>query len=191
MSRIDNQSAVTRRVLLGGLTAISAMAAMPAFASAPALSKGGGNFRNLSVVNERTGEWLNTVYWVEGEYIPDALEAINYLMRDWREDLVHRIDHRTVDILSATQNLLECSEPFKVVSGYRSAKTNALLRRRSKGVASNSYHIKGMAVDIAMDTRSVHQISRAGLSLGAGGVGKYSRSQFVHLDSGPVRDWGR
>ena len=83
------------------------MAAMPAFASAPAPLKGRGNFRNLSLVNERTGEWLNTVYWVEGEYICDALDAVNYLMRDWREDLVHRIDPRTVDILSATHNLLD------------------------------------------------------------------------------------
>lgn len=163
---------------------------MPAFASTPALLKGAGNFRSLSLVNERTGEWLNTVYWVEGEYIPEALQAINHIMRDWREDQVHRIDPRTIDILSATGRLLESTEPFTVVSGYRSAKTNAMLRRRSKGVASNSYHIKGMAVDIAMKSRSVRQISRAGLSLGAGGVGKYSRSQFVHLDSGPVRDWG-
>jgi uncharacterized protein YcbK (DUF882 family) len=190
VSRINLQNAVTRRALLGGLTAISAMTAMPAFASTPALLKGAGNFRSLSLVNERTGEWLNTVYWVEGEYIPEALQAINHIMRDWREDQVHRIDPRTIDILSATGRLLESTEPFTVVSGYRSAKTNAMLRRRSKGVASNSYHIKGMAVDIAMKSRSVRQISRAGLSLGAGGVGKYSRSQFVHLDSGPVRDWG-
>ena len=66
-----------------------------------------------------------------------------------------------------------------------------MLRRRSRAVAKNSYHIKGMAVDIAMRTRSVRQISRAGLSLGAGGVGRYTRRQFVHLDSGPVRKWGR
>ncbi|HUS54346.1 MAG TPA: DUF882 domain-containing protein [Thermohalobaculum sp.] len=170
---------------------MTAMVAMPAVASAPALLKGAGNFRSLSLVNERTGEWLNTVYWVEGEYIPDALVAVNYIMRDWREDQVHRIDPRTLDIMSATQKLLDCSEPFQVVSGYRTAKTNALLRRRSKAVAAKSYHIKGMAADIAMKTRSVRQISLAGLSLDAGGVGKYSRSQFVHLDSGPVRDWGR
>jgi uncharacterized protein YcbK (DUF882 family) len=188
---IKLENAVTRRALLGGLTAVSALAAMPAFASAPALLKDRGNFRSLALVNERTGEWLNTVYWVEGEYIPDALDAVNFIMRDWRQDLVHRIDPRTVDIMAATHKLLDCSEPFQVVSGYRSAKTNALLRRRSKAVASNSYHIKGMAVDIAMKTRSVRQISNAGVSLGAGGVGKYSRSQFVHLDSGPVRDWGR
>lgn len=167
------------------------MAAIPAFASAPALLKGAGDLRHLSLVNDKTGEWLNTVYWIEGEYIPEALEAIDHIMRDWREDRVHRIDPRAIDILSATQRLLDCDEAFQVVSGYRTRKTNAMLRRRSRGVAKNSYHIKGMAVDIAMRTRSVRQISRAGLSLGAGGVGRYSRRQFVHLDSGPVRKWGR
>jgi len=185
------QNAVTRRALLGGLTSVTALAAVPAFASAPALLKGAGDFRSLSLVNDKTGEWLNTVYWTEGEYIPDALEAVDYIMRDWREDHVHRIDPRAIDILSATQHLLDCDESFEVVSGYRTRKTNAMLRRQSRGVAKNSYHIKGMAVDIAMKTRSVRQISRAGLSLGAGGVGRYSRSQFVHLDSGPVRKWGR
>ena len=189
-SRISH-NAMTRRALLGGLTTLTAMAAVPAFASTPALLKGAGEFRRLSLVNDKTGEWLNTVYWAEGEYIPDALEAVNRILRDWREDLVHRMDPHAIDILSATQHLLDCSEPFQVVSGYRSRKTNAMLRRRSRAVAVNSYHIKGMAVDIAMKTRSVHQISRAGLSLSAGGVGRYIRSKFVHLDSGPVRDWGR
>ncbi len=186
-----SHNAMTRRALLGGLTAVTAMAAVPAFASAPALLRGAGDFRSLSLVNDKTGEWLNTVYWAEGEYIPDALEAINHIMRDWREDLVFQMDPRAIDILSATQHLLDSGEPFQVVSGYRSRKTNAMLRRRSRAVAKNSYHIKGMAVDIAMRARSVRQISRAGLSLGAGGVGRYSRSQFVHLDSGPVRKWGR
>ncbi len=190
MSSIISQSAVTRRALLGGLTTLAAMAAVPAFASAPALLKGTGDFRSLSMVNDKTGEWLKTVYWVEGEYIPDALEAVNHILRDWREDLVYKMDPRAIDILSATQHLLDCNEPFEVVSGYRTRKTNAMLRRRSRAVAANSYHIKGMAVDISMKTRSVRQISRAGLSLGAGGVGRYSRSQFVHLDSGPVRKWG-
>jgi len=167
------------------------MAATPAFASAPALLKGAGNFRNISLVNEKTGEWLNTVYWADGEYVPDAMVAINRILRDWREELIYKMDPRTIDILSATQGLLDCSEPFHIVSGYRCPKTNAMLRRRSRGVAKNSYHMKGMAVDVAMKTRSVRQISGAGLSLGAGGVGRYSQSQFVHLDSGPVRKWGR
>jgi uncharacterized protein YcbK (DUF882 family) len=182
---------MSRRALLGGLSAVTALAATPAFASAPALLKGAGNFRNIALVNDKTGEWLRTVYWVDGEYIPDAIVAVNHIMRDWREDLIYKMDPRTIDILSATHRLLDCSEPFQLISGYRSPQTNAMLRRRSKGVASNSYHMKGMAVDVTMKTRSVRQISSAGLSLGAGGVGRYSRSQFVHLDSGPVRKWGR
>ncbi len=176
---------------MGGLTTITALAALPAFASAPALLVGAGSFRDISLVNNRTGEWLKTVYWVQGEYIPDALDAVNHIMRDWREDLVFNMDPRAIDILSATQNILDCDEPFEVISGYRTARTNAMLRRRSRAVARNSYHIQGMAVDVKMKTRSVRQISLAGHSLGAGGVGKYTRSMFVHLDSGPVRDWGR
>ncbi len=191
MNSIISHSAVTRRALLGGLTTLTAMAAVPAFASTPPLLTGAGDLRRLSLVNNTTGERLNTVYWADGEYIPDALEAFNHILRDWREDLAYQMDPRALDILSATQHLLKCDEPFQVVSGYRTPKTNAMLRRRSRAVARNSYHMRGMAVDIAMQTRSVRQIWRAGLSLGAGGVGRYSRSHFVHLDSGPVRRWGR
>ena len=190
-STVIFHSAMTRRALLGGLASMTALAAAPASASAPALLKGAGDFRNLHLVNGRTGEWLKTVYWIEGNYIPEALQAVDHIMRDWREDLVHEISPRTIDILSATHRLLDCAEPFHVLSGYRSPKTNALLRRRSRGVALNSYHLKGMAADIQLKTRSVEQISRAGLSLRAGGVGRYSRSEFVHLDSGPIRHWGR
>lgn len=182
---------MTRRVLLGGLTGMLALTAAPAFANAPALLKGAGDYRRLSLVNNKTGEWINSVYWIEGEYIPEVLEGLNYLLRDWREDKVCRMDSRTIDILAAAQHLLDSSEPFEVISGYRTKATNAMLRKRSRAVASNSYHIKGMAVDITMRTRSVNQITHAGLALGAGGVGKYSRSQFVHLDSGPQRKWGR
>jgi len=186
-----SESVITRRGLLCGLTALAGTAvAGPAFASAPALLKGAGNFRSVKLVNNRTGDWINTVYWVEGQYIPEVMDDINYLMRDWRAEKVKKIDPRTIDILSATHRLLDCREPFEVISGYRTKQTNAMLRKRSRGVASNSYHIKAMAVDISMKSRSVRQISRAGLSLGAGGVGKYSRSDFVHLDSGPVRTWG-
>ena len=185
-----SESAITRRTLLGGLAGLGVVAATPAFASAPTVLKGAGNYRKVALNSPKTGEWLNTVYWVEGEYIPEALDAISYLMRDWREDMVKPIDPRTIDIMAATHHLLECGEPFSIVSGYRTKRTNAMLRNRSRGVARNSYHIKGMAVDLNMETRSVRQISGAALTLHAGGVGKYSRSSFVHLDSGPVRDWG-
>lgn len=180
----------TRRVLLGGLASLTAMAAAPALASAPAVLRGAGQFRKLSMINDRTGEWLNTVYWADGEYIPDALEAVNHILRDWRQDEACRMDPRVLDILAATQRLLDCDDSFEIVSGYRTPATNAMLRNRSRGVAKNSYHVKGMAVDVTMKSRSVAQISRAGLELGAGGVGRYSRSDFVHLDCGPVRKWG-
>lgn len=166
------------------------MAATPSFASAPAILRGAGNHRSLALVNDRTGEWLKSVYWVDGEYIPEALTAFNHILRDWREDLAIDMDPKALDILSACHGLLGCSEPFTVVSGYRSPKTNAMLRRRSRGVARNSYHLKGMAIDIAMKTRSVGQIANAGRKLNAGGVGRYTRASFVHLDSGPVRAWG-
>ncbi|HUF86415.1 MAG TPA: DUF882 domain-containing protein [Thermohalobaculum sp.] len=190
MSRQMTGNVMTRRALLGGLASLSAVAAAPALASAPAVLRGAGQFRKLAMVNDRTGEWLDTIYWADGGYIPEALKAVNHILRDWREDRARDMDPRLIDILAATHAKLECAEPFEVVSGYRTPQTNALLRRRSKAVAKNSYHIKGMAVDISMKSRSVAQISRAGLSLGAGGVGRYSRSEFVHLDCGPVRDWG-
>ncbi|MEM7507163.1 MAG: DUF882 domain-containing protein [Pseudomonadota bacterium] len=185
---------MTRRSVLSGISAGLAAtfsAATPAFANAPAILTGAGDFRSIHIVNNRTREWLNTVYWIEGEYIPEAMSAISTLMRDWRAEEVRNIDPRTIDIISAAHSLLECNEPFEVVSGYRSPATNAQLRRRSRGVAKNSYHTRGMAADLKLKSRSVKQIAAAGMSLGAGGIGKYSRSQFVHMDSGPVRDWGR
>jgi uncharacterized protein YcbK (DUF882 family) len=182
------KNALTRRVLLGGLTAC---AALPAYAKAPAILTGAGTYRRLALTNDRTGEKIDSVYWVEGEYIPEALGAFNHILRDWRLDKVCEMDPRAIDILAGALRLLDSSEPFKIISGYRTRETNALLRRHSRNVASNSYHIKGMAVDISMANRSVSQVTRAGLSLNAGGVGKYSRSGFVHLDSGPARKWGR
>ena len=190
MSSQQQRAGVSRRGLLLGFGAAVA-AATPAFASAPALLTGAGNYRSLALVNNRTGEWLKSVYWVEGEYIPDALSAFNHILRDWREDRATEMDPNVLDILTACHRLLGSSEPYQVLSGYRTAKTNTMLRRRSRGVARNSYHTKGQAIDIRLKTRSVEQIAKAGLSLKTGGVGRYSRSSFVHLDSGPVRSWGR
>ncbi|WP_264759718.1 YcbK family protein [Thermohalobaculum sediminis] len=179
-----------RRSFLIGAAALSGLCATP-IPAAPAVLRGKGDFRSLALVNRRTGEWIKSVYWLEGEYIPEALDAMNHILRDWRQDQATPMDPTVLDILAATHGLLDTSEPFEIISGYRTPDTNQMLRNRSKGVASNSYHMKGMAVDVTLKSRSVRQISGAGQSLKAGGVGKYSRSQFVHLDSGPVRDWGR
>lgn len=150
---------------------------------------GAGDIRRLYLVNARTGDEVNTVYWVEGEYIPEAKAEIDFLLRDWRENLMIDYDYKTVDILAATYRLIDSAEPVSIVSGYRSPVTNAMLRRNNRGVAKDSYHTKGMAIDFQMKTRSPTQIRRAAKKLGAGGVGGYRT--FTHVDSGPVRSWGR
>lgn len=190
MSRTESTKPVmSRRAFIGGL-AMGMAAASPALAAAPAILKGAGDYRALNLINGHTDERLNCLYWLEGEYVPEALEAVNYIMRDWRVDAVMPIDRRTLDIMAATHGLLRTGEPLHIVSGYRSPTTNAMLRSRSRNVAQKSYHLKGMAVDLSIKNRTVWEISQAAKKLGAGGVGMYSRSNFTHLDSGPVRDWG-
>lgn len=180
---------MTRRGLLRAFAA-TAITAAPTYAKAAGFLRGAGDVRRLAMYSGRTGEMLNTIYWVEGEYITEALKEINYFMRDWREDAVRTMDTRTVDILAASHALLDVHEPYLLLSGYRTPATNALLRARSRGVAKNSLHIKGQANDVRLKSRSVNQIYRAALACNAGGVGKYSRSNFVHMDCGQVRTWG-
>ena len=138
----------------------------------------------------RTGERIDMIYWVEGDYIKDAVREVNHFMRDWRTDDVKKIDLRTIDIMAAAHNLLDINEPYMLLSGYRSPKTNAMLRSRSRGVAKNSLHMKGQAADLRLGSRSVSQMARAAAACQGGGVGKYSGSNFVHMDCGPVRSWG-
>lgn len=138
----------------------------------------------------RTGEKIDMIYWVEGDYIKDAVAEVNHFMRDWRTNQVKSIDLRTVDIMAAAHNLLDASEPYMLLSGYRSPQTNAMLRSRSRGVAKNSLHMKGQAADLRLTSRSVSQVARAAVACRGGGVGKYSRSNFVHMDCGVVRSWG-
>lgn len=138
----------------------------------------------------RTGERIDMIYWIDGEYIKDALREVGYFMRDWRTDQVKPIDARTIDIMAATHNLLDVNEPYMMLSGYRSPETNAMLRSRSRGVAKNSLHIKGQAADLRLSSRSVSQVARAASACRAGGVGRYSRSNFTHMDCGVVRSWG-
>ncbi len=139
----------------------------------------------------RTGERVDMIYWVDGDYVGDALQEINYFMRDWRQDAAISMDTRTVDIMSAAHRMMDVDEPYMLLSGYRTPQTNAMLRARSSGVARNSLHLKGQAADLRMSHRSVGQMARAAANCAAGGVGRYSGSNFVHMDCGPVRSWGR
>lgn len=181
--------AVTRRGVLGAFAA-TVVAAAPTYSNAFGLLRGAGDVRRIRMYSGRTGESLDTIYWIEGEYIPEVLKEINHFMRDWRTDDTVKMDLRTVDIMAAAHSLMDVSEPYMLLSGYRSAKTNAMLRSNSSGVARNSLHMKGQAADLRLKSRSVGQMAKAAEACASGGVGRYSRSNFVHMDCGPVRHWG-
>jgi uncharacterized protein YcbK (DUF882 family) len=186
----DNKtSGVTRRCLLGVFAATSLVAA-PTYTNAFGVLKGAGDIRRIRMYSGRTGEAIDTIYWIEGEYIPEVMKEINYFMRDWRTDDATKMDMRTIDIMAASHRLMDVSEPFMLLSGYRSPRTNAMLRSKSRGVAKNSLHMKGQAADLRLKSRSVGQMAKAAAACASGGVGKYSRSNFVHMDCGPVRSWG-
>jgi len=181
---------LSRRGILQAFAA-TAITAAPVTANAFGLLRGGGDIRRLRMHSGRTGEQIDTIYWVEGKYIPEAMKEINRFMRDWRTGSVTTIDRRTIDIMAAAHTMLDTDEPYLLLSGYRSPKTNAMLRSRSRGVARNSLHMQGQAADLRLNSRSVTQIARAAAACRAGGVGRYSGSRFVHMDCGPVRTWGR
>lgn len=185
----ETSTGLTRRALLGAFAATS-IAAAPTFSSAAGFLRGSGDIRRIRMFSGRTGERIDMIYWIEGEYIKDAVKEVNFFMRDWRTDGVKSMDLRTIDIMAAAHNLMDVNEPYMLLSGYRSPQTNAMLRSRSRGVAKNSLHMKGQAADLRMSTRSVSQMARAAAACRSGGVGKYSRSNFVHMDCGVVRTWG-
>jgi uncharacterized protein YcbK (DUF882 family) len=143
----------------------------------------------LAFDNLHTGEKLKTVYWRDGEYLPEAMRHIDWLLRDFRAEEIHPIDPRLLDLLAALHARLASRRPFEVISGYRSPATNAMLARLSGGVAQNSLHMQGMAIDIRVPGRDLRCVRAAALSLRCGGVGYYPSSDFVHLDTGRVRSW--
>jgi uncharacterized protein YcbK (DUF882 family) len=175
---------VRRRVLFGAGIAILGSVASPAIASI-----GRANVRRLSFDNLHTGERLKADYWVDGEYVPDALKTINHLLRDFRTGDIHAVEPKLLDVLSTLRGMLETEADFQVISGYRSPKTNAMLHEQSDGVAATSLHMQGMAIDIRVGGRPLARLRDAALHLSAGGVGYYPKSDFVHVDVGRVRRW--
>lgn len=145
--------------------------------------------REISLRHRHTDETLTAVYYANGRYIPGALQDVNWLLRDFRCDEVKEIDPRLLDLLYAVRQRLEVNEPFEVYSGYRSPATNAMLAREGWGVARNSLHMQGMAIDINLPGWEARHIGNCALSLQRGGVGFYARSNFVHLDVGEIRSW--
>lgn len=142
------------------------------------------NFKNL-----HTDEALEAVYWEKGAYVPDALVAVNKVLRDFRTGEVHVIEPRLLDILSDLHHVSGSRAPFQVLSGYRSPATNAALREQSAEVAKRSLHMDGKAIDLYLEDVELARLREAALDLSRGGVGFYPTTGFVHMDVGPVRHW--
>ncbi len=186
----QNQQGISRRSFLGIgiITAIScvlpsqALAVMEEFIFFE---------RSLSFYNLHTKEDLQTIYYRDGEYLPEALADINHIMRDHYCGAVKPIDTKLLDILYAIRIRLNLAprEPFHIISGYRTARTNEMLSKRNSSVSRKSLHIKGKAVDIRLPGHRLQDVRRAAYELKSGGVGYYPKSKFVHLDAGRVRYW--
>ena len=144
----------------------------------------------ISLQNLHTGDKLRLTYFERGLYIEDALQEIDYILRDYHTGDIHPIDPALLDQLYDLKLRLGVSRPFNIISGYRSPETNANLRRHSDGVAKHSLHMQGRAVDIRLQGYDIRTIRNAALSMQRGGVGYYPASNFVHLDTGDVRTWG-
>jgi uncharacterized protein YcbK (DUF882 family) len=184
-----NNSILNRRTFLkAGLACMAGLALpLPSFAQ---LTGPADRERSLSLYNTHTSESLQSVvYWADGDYLPEALSDINFLLRDHRTDRIKPIDPKLFDLLHTLSNKLENRKPFQIISGYRSPESNRQLRQTSSGVAKKSFHLAGQAADIRLPGRNLSQLRRAALNLRAGGVGYYPQSNFIHVDTGPRRSW--
>ncbi|WP_420993730.1 DUF882 domain-containing protein [Cupriavidus sp. 30B13] len=162
------------------------LSARPAFAGLAALP----DARSLSFDHTHTGERISVVFAVGEQFVPASLAALNHFLRDHYSGQAGVIDPQLFALLYRLQRTLCCDNPFQVISGYRSPATNARLRKtRGGGVASHSLHMDGKAIDIRLPGVPLADLRDAALSLRGGGVGFYPREQFVHADTGRVRDW--
>ncbi len=184
-ARNDDCSQVRRRFLIGVTGALAGTLVLP---PAHALSKR-MDHRTLSFENTHTNETLDVVYYKRGHYSSTALQQINHHLRDYRTEEVHEIDRSLLDILYLVTTMTGSEHPYQVISGYRSPKTNAMLRSKSHGVAKHSLHMQGKAIDIRLADIDTRTVRNTALALKQGGVGYYRKSNFVHLDTGRVRHW--
>ncbi len=176
-----------RRVMAFGLGAAALAIASPLKGALAALPPAG--VRTLALVSTHTDEKISATYWRNGVYDKGALKDINYLLRDFRTGDVAAIDPGLLDLLVELHHRAGSRKPFHVISGYRSPKTNALLASASDGVAKRSLHMDGKAIDIRLHDVALSDLRQTALGMKAGGVGYYKKSDFIHVDTGRVRQW--
>ncbi len=182
MTRCAIPRPIERRTLLGWLGAGAlALHTRPVWAATET--------KSLAFRNTHTGESLRCTYWDTTGYRADALRDIDHILRDHRTGDVALMDLGLLDILHALRSTLDSDEPFEVISGYRSPKTNEMLRQKGSGVNENSLHMTGRAIDVRLPGRQTTDLRTAAIALRGGGVGYYAISNFLHVDVGPVQQW--
>ena len=175
---------MTRRKLIGlGATAVSMAIAKPGLAAALPRRL------DLKLHNIHTGEGFSETYWANGTYIPGAMAEIRHVLRDHRTNTEHPIDPALLDLLANLRATMHSTERFEVISGFRSPATNDMLCETTSGVARHSMHPHGKAIDIRLPGRDLSRLRDAALAMRRGGVGYYHDSDFIHVDTGPVRHW--
>jgi uncharacterized protein YcbK (DUF882 family) len=186
-STFSNTLLGRRRVLAFGLGA-AALALSPLKGALAALPQSGT--RALSLVSTHTNEHISAIYWRDGVYDKGALKDINYVLRDFRTGDVAPIDRHLLDLLVELHHRTGSRKAFQIISGYRSPKTNAMLVAASDGgVAKRSLHMEAKAIDIRLGDVALSDLRQTALGMKAGGVGYYKKSDFVHVDTGRVRQW--
>jgi uncharacterized protein YcbK (DUF882 family) len=180
----DPQASSRRQVLQGLAAAMAAALVAPVrlFAAGP-------EPRDVSFVHIHTHERLSVTYFADGSYDPDSLAALDWFLRDHRTGDQHAIDPALFDILHELRLTTGAATPFQVISGYRSPRTNGMLRGKSVGVAAGSLHLQGRAIDVRLADVSSAALRDAAIRLRRGGVGYYPASDFVHVDTGRFRTW--
>lgn len=171
---------------LGTTALLTSPSVFSAIATNKAVTK---NEKRLQFYHLHTGEKISATYWAEGEYVSDELSVINHLMRDHRSGEVASMDKQLLDLLYLLQQKVDKGGTYHIISAYRSEKTNAKLRTRSKGVAKRSLHMQAKAIDIRLPGVRLKHLRQAALDLKLGGVGYYPKSNFIHVDTGRPRFW--
>lgn len=155
----------------------------------PAALGAGDDARTLTFFHTHTGDSLVVTYYRDGEYLPEGMTQLRHFLADWRNGKERDIDPRLMDILWDIHMSSRHMGTYEVISAYRSPETNNLLRNKSNGVAKNSQHIPGKAIDVRLRGMETSVLRDTALELKRGGVGYYAKSDFVHVDTGRVRRW--
>lgn len=181
----------TRRRLLQGslVSGLGLLGGRFAMAQGEAVSQTPGVDRALKLFNTHTNETVHAVYWRGGQHDAGGLEKLRQVLRDHRNGQVHDIDPALYDQLHDLAQAAGREAHYEIISGYRSPESNAKMAAASSGVAKQSLHMQGRAIDVRLKGYSTADLRDLALKAQKGGVGYYQRSDFVHLDTGRFRTW--